>query len=92
VELADPASAERARLALAPLGSLEPADERAPCRIALRAAAGKGAIAPVIRALDEHDVMVEAVEVESPSLDDVFSAVTGDHLEGAAAPEPAQAA
>jgi hypothetical protein len=29
------------------------------------------------------------VEVESPTLDDVFMAVTGSHLEGAAALEPA---
>jgi ABC-2 type transport system ATP-binding protein len=89
VELADPSSAGRAREALAPLGALDPADERTPSRVALKTAAGKGAIAPVIRALDEHDVMVESVEVETPTLDDVFVAVTGAHLEGAAAPEPA---
>ena len=50
----------------------------------LRTAAGKAAIAPAIRALDEHDVVVESVEVETPTLDDVFAAVTGSHLEGAA--------
>ena len=43
----------------------------------------------MIRALDEHDVMVESVEVETPTLDDVFVAVTGAHLEGAAEPAPA---
>ena len=32
-----------------------------------------------------HDVVVESVEVESPTLDDVFAAVTGSHLEGAGA-------
>jgi ABC-2 type transport system ATP-binding protein len=87
VELADPASAGRAREALAELGRLEPPNERAPCRVALRAAAGTGAIAPVVRALDEHDVVVESVELEEPSLDDVFVAVTGSHLEGATAPD-----
>jgi ABC-2 type transport system ATP-binding protein len=87
VELADADSAERARDALAGLGRLEPASERAPCRVALRAAAGTAAIAPVVRALDEHDVEVESVELEEPSLDDVFVAVTGSHLEGAATPD-----
>jgi len=85
VELADPGSAERARVALAGLGSLQPPDSAAPCKVELRSAAGHGAIAPVIRALDEHNVVVESVEVESPTLDDVFAAVTGSHLEGAGA-------
>jgi ABC-2 type transport system ATP-binding protein len=86
VELADADSAERARVALAGIGSLQPPDAAAPCKVELRSAAGKGAIAPVIRALDEHGVVVESVEVESPTLDDVFAAVTGSHLEGAGAP------
>jgi ABC-2 type transport system ATP-binding protein len=91
VEIADPESADRARDALAGLGRLEPPDERAPARVALRTAAGKAAIAPVIRALDEHGVVVESVEVETPTLDDVFTAVTGSHLEGAGTLEPAPA-
>jgi ABC-2 type transport system ATP-binding protein len=85
VELADPDSAGRARVALAALGSLEPPDASAPCKVELRNAAGKAAIPAVIRALDEHGVVVEAVEVESPTLDDVFASVTGSHLEGASA-------
>ena len=86
VELADPDSAGRAREALAGLGDVQPPDQAAPTKVELRTAAGKAAIAPVIRALDEHDVVVESVEVESPTLDDVFAAVTGSHLEGAGAP------
>ena len=35
----------------------------------------------MIRALDEAGVEVESVEVETPTLDDVFLAVTGSHLE-----------
>jgi ABC-2 type transport system ATP-binding protein len=92
VELADPASAGRAREALAGLGRLEPPSERAPCRVALRTVAGKAAIGPVVRALDEHDVVLESVELETPTLDDVFLAVTGSHLEGAAAAPEAEAA
>jgi ABC-2 type transport system ATP-binding protein len=86
VELADPASAERARAALAGLGELQPPDPAAPAKVELRTADGRAAIPPVIRALDEHDIVVEFVEVESPTLDDVFAAVTGSHLEGAGAP------
>jgi ABC-2 type transport system ATP-binding protein len=84
VELADPASAGRAREALAALGELEPVAPDAPGRVVLRAAGGKAAIAPAIRALDEHGVEVESIEVQSPTLDDVFEAVTGSQLEGAA--------
>ena len=83
VEVADADSAGRARAALAGLGTVEPPSERAPARVALRTPAGHAAIAPVVRALDEHGVAVESVEVETPTLDDVFMAVTGSHLEGA---------
>ena len=85
VEVADPESAGRAREALSGLGELEPPDLSAPARVAVRTPAGKAAIAPIIRALDEASVAVESVEVETPTLDDVFMAVTGSHLEGAAA-------
>ena len=84
VEVVDPEAAGRAREALGPLGTLVPARDSAPGRIELHTPAGHSAIAPVIRALDEHDVEVESVEVEEPTLDDVFIAVTGSTLEGAA--------
>ena len=84
IELADPEDAPAAREALAGLGTVEDPNPRTPTRVALATAAGKAAIAPVIRALDEHGVTVEFVEVETPTLDDVFAAVTGSHLEGAA--------
>ena len=84
IELADPQDAPAAREALAGLGTVEEPNPRTPTRVALATAAGKAAIAPVIRALDEHGVTVEFVEVETPTLDDVFAAVTGSHLEGAA--------
>jgi ABC-2 type transport system ATP-binding protein len=83
VEIADPSSGERARDALARLGEVEPPVAAAPTRVVLRTVAGTGAIGPVIRALDERGVEVESVEVETPSLDDVFAAVTGSRLEGA---------
>jgi ABC-2 type transport system ATP-binding protein len=89
VELADPESAGPARDALSGLGSLDPQNPATPTRVALRTSAGKGAIAPVVRALDDHHVEVASVEVESPSLDDVFMAVTGTHLEGDAVEDDA---
>jgi ABC-2 type transport system ATP-binding protein len=92
VELSDPESSDAAREALAGLGTVEPPDPRTPSRVALRTSAGRTAIGPVIRALDEHGVVVEFVEVETPTLDDVFVAVTGSHLEGAGQLEPAETA
>ena len=84
VEITDPDQAPQAREALGGLGTLLPARESAPARVELHTPAGHGAIAPVIRALDEHGVTVESVEVTEPSLDDVFISVTGSTLEGAA--------
>jgi len=85
IQITDPEAAPRAREALAGLGMLEPPSPQAPTRLALRSSAGKGAIAPAIQALQASGIQVESVEVESPSLDDVFMAVTGSTLEGAAA-------
>ena len=59
--------------------------------LVLRTPEGARAIAPVIRALDEAGIEVDAVEVEEPTLDDVFLAVTGHtaaEAEAEAAPAP----
>ena len=56
---------------------------------------GAGDVAPIVRALDEAGIAVETLTVVEPSLDDVFVAKTGRHLEGAEGepqPEQAQAA
>ena len=45
---------------------------------------GAGAIADVIRALDEAGIAVQHIELNAPSLDDVFADATGHRLEGAA--------
>ncbi len=42
---------------------------------------GAAAVAPVVRALDEAGLNVEALDLAEPSLDDVFLAKTGHHLE-----------
>jgi ABC-2 type transport system ATP-binding protein len=43
---------------------------------------GAAGVAPVVRALDEAGLVVESLELVQPSLDDVFVAKTGYHLEG----------
>ncbi len=82
VEVGGADEVARAREALAPLGELEP-EGAEPTRIGLRTPRGQAAIPDVIRALDERDVLIGGIEVESPSLDDVFASVTGSRLEGA---------
>ena len=89
VELAEPDSAGRAREALAGLGSVEPANPAAPTASSCAPPPARARSRPVIRALDEHGVVVESVEVETPTLDDVFAAVTGSQLEGAGSIEAA---
>jgi ABC-2 type transport system ATP-binding protein len=40
-------------------------------------------VAPIVRALDDAGLCVESLELVKPTLDDVFVAKTGHHLEGA---------
>ena len=47
---------------------------------------GSASIAPVVRALDEAGLTVAGMQLVEPTLDDVFVAQTGSHLEGAEAP------
>ncbi len=48
---------------------------------------GAAEIAPVVRALDEAGLAVESLDLVEPSLDDVFLAKTGHHLEAEEADE-----
>jgi ABC-2 type transport system ATP-binding protein len=43
---------------------------------------GAAEVAPVVRALDEAGLTVESLDLVEPTLDDVFVAKTGYHLEG----------
>jgi ABC-2 type transport system ATP-binding protein len=45
---------------------------------------GAAAVPAVVRGLDEAGVLVESLDLVEPTLDDVFVAKTGEHLEGAA--------
>jgi ABC-2 type transport system ATP-binding protein len=50
---------------------------------------GAAGVAPVVRALDDAGLAVESLDLVEPTLDDVFVAKTGYHLEGADTEEPA---
>jgi ABC-2 type transport system ATP-binding protein len=52
---------------------------------------GAAEIAPVVRALDEAGLAVEALDLVEPTLDDVFLAKTGHHLEPEGPAEPGEA-
>jgi ABC-2 type transport system ATP-binding protein len=49
---------------------------------------GAAEVAPVVRALDQAGLTVEALDLVEPSLDDVFLAKTGHHLEPEEATAP----
>jgi ABC-2 type transport system ATP-binding protein len=70
---------EHAREVLARFGPLRPPGRS--CHVSVAVADGAGAIAPVVRALDEAGVQVGSLELIEPTLDDVFLAKTGHHLE-----------
>jgi ABC-2 type transport system ATP-binding protein len=71
-------SAERAEEIVARFGRPLPAKDG---KVLVELAGGATEIAPVVVALDEGGVAVESLELVQPSLDDVFVAKTGYHLE-----------
>ena len=94
-----PAGAERA-------GALAAVLERSAGRrpgsagdsVAVQLASANGDLAEIVRALDAEDLRIAQLQIHEPTLDDVFLAKTGRHLEGAgedeaagAEPEPAPA-
>jgi ABC-2 type transport system ATP-binding protein len=98
VTLAGEPDFARAREVLERFGDHRPAG--ADCHVSIQLDGGEGEIAPVVRALDDAGLLVASLEVVRPTLDDVFLAKTGEHLEGAAAdgapadehePQPEQA-
>ena len=88
---AERASCETARAVLAAFGPPVRAEGDG---VAVRLPAGAGAVAGVVRALDDAGVVVAGIDLSEPTLDDVFVAKTGHRLEGDAAEaegEPAAA-
>ncbi len=74
VGLIDEMRLHQARGLLASFGEVR---ESSSGGLAVRTSAGARAIAPVVRALDDAGIEVDTVEMEAPTLDDVFLAVTG---------------
>ncbi len=72
---------EQAATVLARHGEPRPAR---PGRMAIGLAGGAGAIAAVVRDLDDAGIAMAHLELDAPSLDDVFADATGHRLEGAA--------
>lgn len=62
-------------------GAERPAPESDEVAIGLQG--GSGAMADVVRALDDMGALIEHLELTEPSLDDVFAEATGRRLEGA---------
>jgi ABC-2 type transport system ATP-binding protein len=87
IGLAD-GSAERAQGICGDFGRILPEKEG---RLLVELESGASDVAKVVRALDEAGILVESLELVEPTLDDVFVAKTGSHLEGAGdEPAPAQ--
>ena len=69
---------ERAEGIVARFGKALPSKDGA---VLVELEGGAVEVAPVVRALDEAGLTVEALDLVEPSLDDVFVAKTGHHLE-----------
>jgi ABC-2 type transport system ATP-binding protein len=76
----DASAHDQAHLILSGFGELRPAREG---RIAIGLVGGAARVADVIRSLDEKSIEVRHMELDAPSLDDVFAEATGRRLEGA---------
>jgi len=76
----DSASVDQARSLLAGFGDLRPTAEGT---LGVGLARGAEDVASVVRALDCAGIKVRHLELNEPSLDDVFAEATGHRLEGA---------
>lgn len=70
---------ETASRVLAEFGELRPTAEGS---LGVGLSAGAGAVTDVVRRLDEAGIRVSHLELNEPSLDDVFAEATGHRLEG----------
>ena len=79
---------ERAKEVVGRFGDHRPATQD--CHLSVTVERGAADIAQVVRVLDDAGFAVESLDLVRPTLDDVFLAKTGGHLEGAdeTAPEP----
>jgi ABC-2 type transport system ATP-binding protein len=82
---ADEADRERLANALAPFGEALGGASR---EVVVRLREGLAGLPAVVRAVDDAGVTLASLEIQAPSLDDVFLAKTGRSLEGASDDEP----
>ena len=54
-----------------------------PGSVAVQLTSSNGNLAEIVRALDAEGVVLSQLQIHEPTLDDVFLAKTGRHLEGA---------
>ncbi len=80
IEIGDSIMLDTAKAVLTTFGEWRPARDG---RLAIGLAGGAKRMADVIRSLDAQGVPVAHIELDTPSLDDVFSDATGRRLEGA---------
>ena len=74
---------------LARIGCEEPYTDIDTQRVSARVEGGGDQLRDVVRLLDERDIEVDDVGLRRPSLDEVFLAVTGKHLDlGDPNPDP----
>ena len=78
---------DAARAVLSTFGESRPGAEG---QLGVGLRGGAGAVADVVRALDEAGIALLQLQLSAPSLDDVFAEATGHRLEGAGA-DPAAA-
>jgi ABC-2 type transport system ATP-binding protein len=78
---ADEADRDRLVAALAPYGETLGGSSR---DVAVRLSEGLAGLPAVVRAVDDAGVTLASLEIQAPSLDDVFLAKTGRSLEGSA--------
>jgi len=72
-----------AAAALTPLSTAAPTIDIAAGTVTVRVRAGRGALATVVRLLDEDQIELADVTVKTPTLEDVYLALTGARLESA---------
>ena len=75
----------RAREVVLQFGAPRPATED--CHVSVALPQGARGVAQVVRALDDAGFTVASLDLQEPTLDDVFVEKTGRHLEGAAQAE-----
>jgi ABC-2 type transport system ATP-binding protein len=86
VTLARPADLGRAAAALGPLSAAAPAVDAAAWTVTATVRPGRGALAAVVRLLDEARIELADVTVRQPTLEDVYVTLTGAPPPAAASP------